>query len=159
MWNARIQWPRASRFIFNTYRGWATLVMKGSQEHLYSREGVTQGDPISMFMYTIGTLPLIQLLKNINKWSQVWYADDSSVSGELSSLQEWLTMLMERGPDFGYFPEPSKSYLIVNESNKDLANLLFADFGLKIVTSGRFLGGVVGDKAGRESFVKKKVQD
>ena len=125
----------------------------------FSREGVTQGDPISMFMYAIGTLPLIQLLKNTDKWSQVSYADDSSVSGELSSLQEWLTMLMERGPDFGYFPEPSKSYLIVNESNRDLANLLFGDFGLKIATSGRLLGGIVGDKEGRESFVEQKVKN
>ena len=137
--------------------------MRGSQEYLYSREGVTQGDPISMFMYAIGTLPLtlplIQQLKNPDRWSQVQYADDSSACGKLSSLRDWLTMLMEKGPDFGYFPKPSKSWLIVNESNTNQANQLFGKFGLKIATSGRYLGGIVGDKASMESFVKKKVQE
>ena len=131
--------------------------MKGSQEYLYSREGVTQVDPISMFMYAIGTFLLIQQLKNPNRRSQVWYmyADDSSTCGKLS-LQDWLIMLMEKGPGFGCFPEPSKSWLIINESNTNQA-INSGEFGLKIATSGRFLGGIVSDKASIESFVKKKV--
>ena len=120
---------------------------------------MTQGDPISMFMYAIGTLPLIQHLKNTDKWCQVWYADDSSVSGKLPLLWECLKMLMERGTDFGYFPEPSISCLNVNELNVDMANQLFGETGLKIVTSGRFLVGVVRNKGGREAFVKRKVED
>ena len=56
LWNVRVLWPRCSRFVFNTYCGWATLVVRGSQEYLYSMEGVTQGDPLSMFLYVIGTL-------------------------------------------------------------------------------------------------------
>ena len=59
LWNARILWTRCSCFLFNTYQGWATLVIRGSVKFLFSREGVTQGDPLSMFMYAIGTLPLI----------------------------------------------------------------------------------------------------
>ena len=43
LWNVRVLWPRCSRFVFNTYQGWATLVLRGSQEFLYSMEGVTQG--------------------------------------------------------------------------------------------------------------------
>ena len=60
LWNVRVLWPRCSRFVFNTYQGWATLVLRGSQEFLYSMEGVTQGDPLSMFLYAIGTLPLFE---------------------------------------------------------------------------------------------------
>ena len=41
LWNIRVLWPR---YLFNTYRGWAALVVKGSESLLYSKEGVTQGD-------------------------------------------------------------------------------------------------------------------
>ena len=36
-------------FLFNAYSGWATLVVHGPEEFLYSRDGVTQGDPQSCF--------------------------------------------------------------------------------------------------------------
>ena len=39
LWHARHLWPQAARFLYNTYKGWAALVMAGSREHLYSREG------------------------------------------------------------------------------------------------------------------------
>ena len=55
--HARILWPRRSRFLFNTYHGWSVLVLRVSSYFLYSREGVSQGDPLSMFMYAVGTLP------------------------------------------------------------------------------------------------------
>ena len=45
LWNDRILWPHCSRFVFNTYCGWAPLIMRGSEELLFSCEGVTQGDP------------------------------------------------------------------------------------------------------------------
>ena len=61
---------------------------------------------------------------------------ETLVKNKVSSLRDWLTMLMEKGPD--YFPEPSKSWLIINESNANEANQLFGEFGLKIATSGRF---------------------
>ena len=41
-----------------------------------------------MFMYVIGTLTLIQQLKNSDRWSEAWHADDSAASGKLSLLQE-----------------------------------------------------------------------
>ena len=56
------------------------LVLRGSSSFLYSKEGVTQGDPLSMFMYAIGTLPLIRLLRDPGWWTQLWYADDANVT-------------------------------------------------------------------------------
>ena len=50
---ARVVWPRCARFLFNTYRGWSVLVLRGSSTYLYSKEGVTQRDPLSRFMYAI----------------------------------------------------------------------------------------------------------
>ena len=56
LWNARVLWPRCSRFLFNTYRGYATLVLHGTSKFVLSREGVTQGGPLSMLMYAIAVL-------------------------------------------------------------------------------------------------------
>ena len=64
LWNVRILWLRCSRFVFNTYRGWTPLIVRGTEELLLSHEDVTQGDPLSMFLYAVATLPLIRSLKN-----------------------------------------------------------------------------------------------
>ena len=69
--HAHILWPRCTRFLFNTYRGWLVLVLRGSSTYLYSKEGVTRGDPLSMFMYAIGTLPLIRSLNDPGQWTQL----------------------------------------------------------------------------------------
>ena len=34
LWNVRILWPSCSKFVFNTYQGWAALVVRNSNEHL-----------------------------------------------------------------------------------------------------------------------------
>ena len=59
LWNVHVLWPCCSRFVFNTYQGWETLVIRSSDENLYSMEGITQGDPLPMFLDAVGTLPLI----------------------------------------------------------------------------------------------------
>ena len=60
LWNARILWPRYSRFHFITYRGFASLFIPGADEVIYSRERTTQGDPLAMFFYGVSLLPLIR---------------------------------------------------------------------------------------------------
>ena len=60
LWNARILWPRCSKFPFNTYRGFASLFVAGADEVLCSREGTTQGDRLAMFFYGVSLLPLIR---------------------------------------------------------------------------------------------------
>ena len=44
-------------------------MVRGTDEFLYSKEGVTQGDPLSMFLYAVGTLPLIGSLKRPSLWT------------------------------------------------------------------------------------------
>ena len=116
LWNVRVLWPRCSRFLFNTYWGSSLLIVKGTLEVLYSKEGVTQGDPLSMFFYAVGTLPLIDALCS-SHWNQVWYADDASTCGDVSKLRLWFDKRQVLGPPFGYFPQPQKTYWLWTQSS------------------------------------------
>ena len=156
--HARVLWPRCARYLFNTYCGWSMLVVRDASECLYSKEGVTQGDPLSMFMYAIGTLPLIRSLHNPSHWTQVWYADDASAGGSLRDICDWFSLLCSRGPAFGYFPEPSKSF-VVGEHCRSEAEALFQGLGVHVVTGHRYLGGFIGDLNQRNVFVQKKVNN
>lgn len=80
LWYARMYWPSCARFLFNTYKGQAELVLQGNGSNLFSMEGVTQGDPLAMLLYGISTLPLIDILRGVGV-RQCWYADDSSAQG------------------------------------------------------------------------------
>ena len=70
LWNARILWVRCSRFLFNSYRGFSILIIKGTSEILLSKEGVTQGLPSAMKFYAIGLLPLTLKLKDSSEFVQ-----------------------------------------------------------------------------------------
>ena len=156
LWNSRVLWPRCSRFLFNTYRGYTALVVHGSDEFLYSRDGVIQGDPLSMLLYAIGLLPLIRSLDDLKR-VQSWYADDSACVAQLSDLQSWFKKLSDMGPKYGYFPEARKSVLVVGEKDFSLAEEVIGSLGVKIVTGHRFLGGFVGSSELRNEYVKTKI--
>ena len=158
LWNARVLWPRCSRFLFNSYRGYARLLIQGSDQFLLSKEGVTQGDPLSMMLYAVAVLPLIRSLEDSCEWVQNWYADDSSCVGELSSVRRWFDKLLIGGPAYGYFPEPSKTVLVVGSSDLERASDLFRDLGISVVTGSRFLGGFVGERSLAADFVSNKVR-
>ena len=88
IWNTRMLWPRCSRYVFNTYRGFAALHLQDSADCLWSREGVTQGDSMAMFVYACGSLPLIHALRAAcaeegyaMPSSGVWSDSDSDGSG------------------------------------------------------------------------------
>ena len=86
--------------MFNSYRGYALLIIAGSKEYLFSREGVTQGDPLAMLLYGLAVLPLARKLKKPEKWKQNWYADDSACSAPLTLIFEWFELLIREGPKY-----------------------------------------------------------
>ena len=79
------------------------LLLQNSDECLYSQEGVTQGDPLSMLLYAVAMMPLVNSLRCREQYLQSWYADDSACAGPLHSIHSWLDHLIERGPMYGYF--------------------------------------------------------
>ena len=60
LWEVRHKWISGVRFLFNCYYHWATLVIRagnGTDHFLYSKEVVTQGYPLAMVAYRLGTPP------------------------------------------------------------------------------------------------------
>ena len=57
--------PVVSHVLINTYRSNSWLFVDG--QCMLSKEGTTQGDPLAMAMYAIGTQPLIRRLDGVAK--------------------------------------------------------------------------------------------
>ena len=93
---------------------------------MWSQEGTTQGDPLAMAMYGIGTRPLIDHLKTSTSTLQVWYADDSAACDNLLKLRNWWNELNELGPRYGYFPNSTKTCLLVKPQYYSEAVEIFA---------------------------------
>ena len=160
LWNCRVLWPRCSRYLFNSYRGFAVVVLRGADNCTHvilSREGTTQGCPLAMLMYAAGIQPLIAKLKDPLRHLQNWFADDSSCGGRLQRVHDWFLALMALGPAFGYYPEPSKSVLIVKPDLLPAARALFESLQVHVTLSSRYLGGCIGEEAGVKAYVAEKV--
>ena len=149
--------PSLTTVLINTYREDVPLHIDG--ETLLSEEGTTQGDPLAMAMYAIGIIPLIRSLRNDNL-QQVWYADDATAGAKIAKLREWWDQLLTTGPDYGYHPNASKTWLIVKEDKYDDACKTFDGTEVNITIEGRrLLGGALGTHSFVEEYVKQKVDN
>jgi hypothetical protein len=128
---------------------------------IFSKEGVTQGDPLSMFACGTGILPLIGLLKaEFPAVEQPWHADDAGAGGKFTDvLRRLFLRLQEIGPSFGHHPEPSKSILVVSQHNMEAAaRTASPDFNFKVKSGSRCLGGFVGDDAALHDWLSEKAK-
>ena len=102
-------------------------MLRGNGGHavfISGKEGVIQGDPLSMFAYGIGMMPLMRQLKaKFPQVEQPWYADDAGADAKFDEIERFFRRLCEIGPLFGYYPEPTKSILIVRQHNLEEARL------------------------------------
>ena len=125
---------------------------------ILSQEGTTQGDPLAMAMYGLATIPLIRRLDGL--CTQVWYTDDSAAAGRLVQLREWWDKLASEGPSFGYYANPSKTWLVTKDDYLEEASAIFADSGVNITSNGRsYLGAVIGSQEFAAEYVRSKVSD
>ena len=60
--------------------------------------------------------------------------------------QDLFDWLIENGLKYGYYPEPSKNYLVVHSSFLDKAHYLFDEFVIKVREERQYLGGYVGSE-------------
>ena len=158
--NINIICPSLAQVLINTYRSPVRLFVTGNGE-LSSTEGTTQGDPLAMAMYALAITPLInQLRERCPDVQQVWYADDATGGSTCTKLKLWWDELSNQGPSFGYYPNASKTYLVVKEEFEASAIELFADTDVHVTTEGkRHLGAALGPRSFTEEYVSGKVQE
>ena len=105
--------PSIAIILTNCYCSEIPLFIDGNI--ILSSEGTTQGDPLAMVMYALGILPLIHQLNQYSA-SQAWYAEDAAALGTIQHLQKWWNELTWRGPQFGYFANSAKPWIIVKQN-------------------------------------------
>jgi hypothetical protein len=143
--------------LINTYRVASRIFVLGGWE-LPSQEGTTQGCPLAMAMYALTIVPFVSQLHGLCK--HAWFADDGTGAGKLKELRAWWDKLLEKGPAYGYFPKPSKTWLIVKADRLDEAKRVFEGTGVQFTSEGmRHLGAAIGSKKYKESYLQKKIDE
>ena len=90
--------------------------------------------------------------------TQPWYADDAGAGGTFAEVQAHFQDLQVRGPARGYFPEPTKSILVMTPGNVARAEEYFRGMGIRFVTGHRYLGGFLGDGSSEKEWLGTKVE-
>ena len=165
LWTVRHRCSKLSRFAFNCYRHAIRLVCRQpghTASILLSKEGVTQGDPLSMALYGIALLPLAETLRQeCGDVLQPWYADDAAMQGTPAAVSQCFRLLCQYGPMYGYFPEPAKSFAICPTATEPLARITFNEHDLPVtfVQGHRYVGGYVGSLALRDDWIQPMVEE
>ena len=160
--NVEVICPSIARYVKNCYSVKSRLFIIGSGE-IQSMEGTTQGDPAAMVIYAIAIIPLILTLVEIrmqenNHTKTAAYADDLRVAGPIDQIRILWNTLCRLGPKFGYFPEGSKSWIIVRENEEERAEAIFDNTKIKITTdSQRHLGAVIGTANFKQNYMKENI--
>lgn len=141
----------------NTYRFPSRIFVLGGHEFA-SQEGTTQGCPFAMAMYALAISPMIVRLRG--RCTQAWFADDGTGAGKLAQLRDWWDELERIGPQYGYFPKATKTWLIVKEGKVEEAEKIFQGTKIQIASEGmKHLGAAIGSGTFKRKFLGAKVQD
>ena len=159
--------PPIYTFLCNQYQTPAKLIVPNASindsDDLNSDEGATQGDVAAMAFYALGIKPLVDELDTkccgLGSCKQSWYADDSGAVGKLAKIRIWWDTLNALGPKYGYYPNPSKTVLLLkNSDDTHRAGVMFRDTGIQVKTDGqRYLGAALGSNDFKSSFVNEKI--
>ena len=112
-----------------------------------------------MIAYGIGVLPLIRELREAHpRVTQPWYVDDAAVGGTFAEVQAHFQDLQVWVPAQGYYPELTKSILVVTPGNVARDEDHFRGMGIRVVTGHRYLGGFLGDGSSEKEWLGTKVE-
>ena len=106
-----------------------------------------------MVLYGITLVPLAEEFRAADPGLfSPFYADDVAFDGSAQRSAQLLKLLMNRGPDRGYFPEPAKSLFISETPGQEAATkreFLAEGLTLNFVSGSRYLGAYLGPKQER----------
>ena len=115
-----------------------------------------------MITYGIGVLrvfPLISELREAHtRVTELWYTDDARAWGTFHHILAHFWDMQARGPPRGYFPDPTKSILVVAPGNVTRAEDFLQGMVMQIVTGSRYLGGFIRDGAAEKSWLSGKFE-
>jgi hypothetical protein len=79
LWNVRHRWSEGARFAFNCYHHFLILVIRNNDGHTASfldgQEGVSQGDPLSMLLYGVAFVLLVERVNEAYPGALIpWFA-------------------------------------------------------------------------------------
>jgi len=137
----------------NCYQSQIRLFIPGNGE-------VTSQEGTGMAMFALAMVPLINKLAEVCKSVyQIWFADDATAASTAKCLRQWWDTLSSRVPCFGYYPNPSKTVLMVGEENVEKAKIAFRGTGITISTHGsRHLGAALGSLHFIDEYMDTKVK-
>ena len=113
-----------------------------------------QGDPLYIVAYGLGVLLLIKNLKVAHPdVTQTRYDDDAGALGMFGNIEDYLNYLTQVGLERKYYPDPSKSILIIHPDNFKAGILFVTRNSFKVCKGARYLGGFIGDDSKREWLI------
>ena len=117
---------------------------------------MTQGDPLSMVTCGIGILPLIKNLKaEFPDATQPWYTDNDGSLCTFADVYLYCNLLRQFGPGRGYYPRPSKIFLIVHPKNIKPGKIIGLSHGFKACNGDHYLGGFIRDDKSKYDCLKE----
>jgi hypothetical protein len=139
-------------FTFNCYKHWGTLLLCGKHNRnhvtfLFSKEGITQGDPLSnVCLRPWDPTPHLQTKGRIQA------SEPTLVCGQCRS--RWRLPFHP-----SLLPTPTRDrtgFWIVSRAHQEQEKSAFADLEFQITTSSRYLGGFIGEEEALHSWLEEK---
>ena len=85
-------------------------------------------------------------------------ADDTSGAGPVAEIKRWWDTLSAIGPDFGYYPNDKKCWVITKPDRENIVKEAFKGTAINVTVQGqRHLGAVIGSREYVEEYVNDKV--
>ena len=150
-----------AHFAFNCYKHPSQLIMRcpsGIAEIILLREGVTQGNTLSMVLYRLVLILFAKLTRlAVLQLVHAWYADDAALAGLLLEIGWAAQLIMKHSPDQGYYMEPAKSVLVCSPHTWDVDLNALSAFEFIQLDGLRYPRDFIGLRISRTEWLRPKI--